>query len=119
MMPRKIKFYRTRDDKCPIENFLDSLPGKAAQKIIWVLKLIEELEIIPALYLKKLAGTDELWECRIKQGSNIYRLFAFFIGREVWLTHGFVKKTQKTPANEIARAQKYRQDYFNRIGRSS
>ena len=40
---REIEFYRTDMGKCPIEEFLDSLSGKQAQKIAWVLQLIEEL----------------------------------------------------------------------------
>lgn len=96
---------------------MDSLPGKEAQKVTWVLQLVEELEIVPALYFKKLADMDELWECRVKLGSNIYRLLAFFMGREVVLTHGFAKKTQKTPAGEIDRARRYRTEYLLRMGK--
>jgi len=32
----------------------------------------------------------------------------------VILTHGFVKKTQKTPQQEIERAEAYRRDYLKR-----
>jgi phage-related protein len=117
MLFRTIKFYRTRDHKCPVEDFLDSLPSKAAQKIAWILRLIEELEIVPTSYLKKLADTDGLWECRVKLGSNIYRIFAFFLANDVWLTNGFIKKSQKTPAREIERAQKYYRDHLFRIRR--
>lgn len=113
---RKVIFYRTVNDKCPVEEFLDSLPGKVAQKIVWVLKLLEDLDVIPAIYFSKMSGTVNIWECRIKQGSNIYRIFAFWKGNEIILTHGFIKKTQKTPHNEIEKAENYKKDYLNRIG---
>jgi DNA-binding HxlR family transcriptional regulator len=45
---REIIFYRTDSDKCPIEEFLDSLSGKQAQKVLWVLSLIQELDIVPS-----------------------------------------------------------------------
>jgi phage-related protein len=90
------------------------LPGKVAQKIVWVLKLLEDLEIVPSSYFKKLVGTEEIWECRIQFGSNTYRIFCFFIDSSVILTHGFVKKSQKTPAGEIERAEAYRRDFFKR-----
>jgi phage-related protein len=90
------------------------LPGKVAQKIVWVLKLLEDLEIVPSSYFKKLVGTEEIWECRIQFGSNTYRIFCFFIDNSVILTHGFVKKSQKTPAGEIERAEAYRRDFFKR-----
>ena len=113
-MNRTVIFYRTADGKCPLQEFIDSLPGKVAQKIVWVLKLLEDLEIVPSSYFKKLVGTEEIWECRIQFGSNTYRIFCFFIDNSVILTHGFVKKSQKTPAGEIERAEAYRRDFFKR-----
>jgi phage-related protein len=114
-MSRDIVFYRTADGKCPIQDFLDSLPGKAAQKITWVLQLIEDLEIVPAAYLKKLTGSDEIWECRIQHGSNTYRIFCFYEGGAVAvLTHGIVKKSMKIPRREIEKAELYRKDFLNR-----
>ena len=114
-MSRTIIFYRTADNKCPIEEFLDSLSGKAAQKVTWVLSLIEDLDIIPAIYLKKLIGTEEIWECRIQLASNAYRIFCFFENNSVVvLTHGLIKKTQKTPKQEIEKAEAYRKDYLKR-----
>jgi phage-related protein len=111
---RTVIFYRTVDGKCPAQEFIDSLPGKVAQKIVWVLKLLEDLEIVPSSYFKKLVGTEEIWECRIQFGSNTYRIFCFFIDNSVILTHGFVKKSQKTPAGEIERAEAYRRDFLKR-----
>jgi len=114
-MIREVQFYKTVDGKCPTEEFLDSLSGKVAQKVIWVLKLFEDIDIIPKKYFKKLSGTDGLWECRIKQGSNIYRIFAFFNKNNLVLTHGIIKKSQRTPRKDIEKAQRYKDDYFNRI----
>ncbi len=95
--------------------FLDSLPGKVAQKVTWVLSLLEELDIVPSIYFKKLVGTKEIWECRIKFGSDLYRIFCFFTGNLVIvLTHGFIKKTQKIPISEIKKAESYREDFIRR-----
>jgi len=114
---REVLFYKSANQKCPVREFLDSLPSKAAQKVTWTLSLLEDLEIIPAHYFSKMSGTDEIWECRAKLGSNIYRVFAFWGKNKIILTHGFVKKTQKTPKNEIERAESYKRDYFERKGR--
>lgn len=97
-----------------MQEFLDSLPGKVAQKIVWVLTLLEDMDIVPASYFKKLAGTEGIWECRIQFGSNAYRVFCFFLNNSVVLTHGFVKKSQKTPAREIEKAEAYRRDFLKR-----
>jgi phage-related protein len=114
-MGRSIIFYKTSDGKCPIEDFFDSLPGKVAQKITWVLRLIEDLEIVPVTYFKKLTGSEEIWECQIQQGSNVYRIFSFFDeGAVVVLTHGIEKKSMKTPKREIERAELFRKDFLRR-----
>ena len=114
-MNRTVIFYKTSDGKCPAQDFLDSLPGKAAQKVTWVLRLLEDMNIVPSSYFKKLLGTQEIWECRIQLGSNAYRILCFFTENSVVvLTHGFVKKTQKTPKAEIEKAETYRKDFLKR-----
>jgi len=47
---KKIIFYRLSSGRSPVEEFLDSLSGKQAQKIVWVLELIEALDYIPSNY---------------------------------------------------------------------
>ena len=114
-MGKTVIFYRTYEGKCPVQDFLDSLPGKVAQKVAWVLSLLEDLEVVPSTYFKKLVGTEEIWECRIQFASNAYRIFCFFEGNSVViLTQGFAKKTLKTPQQEIERAEAYRRDYLKR-----
>ena len=55
-MGKTVVFYRTADGKCPIQDFLDSLPAKPARKVTWVLKLLEDLDVVPSSYFKKLKG---------------------------------------------------------------
>lgn len=110
---RTINFYRTRSGRCPVEEFLDALTSKHAQKVAWVLQLIEELEVVPTQYFKKLVNTEDIWEVRIQQGGNIFRLLGFFDGATlIILTQGFAKKSQKTPLDEIRLAESRKRDYF-------
>ncbi|GAK59396.1 hypothetical protein U27_06380 [Candidatus Vecturithrix granuli] len=112
---RKINFYRDRLGYCPVEEFLDRLNAKQAQKVAWVLRLIEEQEIIPSTYLKKLVNTDEIWEVRVQFGNDIFRLLGFFEDRNlIILAHAFQKKSQKTPKNDIHIAEIRRQEYLRR-----
>jgi phage-related protein len=111
----EIEFFKTNQGKCPVEDFLDSLSAKVAQKVTWVLNIIEEGEIIPTKFFKKLPGTDGIWECRVEFNSEIYRIFGFYgKGKTLVLTHGFQKKSQKTPFNEIEKAQIYKKEYERR-----
>ena len=115
-MKREIILYTTKSGKCPVKDFLDSLSKKVFQKISWVLTLITEVERIPVTYFKKLKDSDDIWECRIKFGSDIYRLFCFFRdGSIIVLTHGIIKKSQKTPSNEIKQAEQYKRDFERRF----
>jgi len=113
--PRSIIFYTTETGRRPVEELLDSLKSKEAQKILWVLKLIQELDRVPAQYFKKLSGSDQIWECRVRTESKAIRIFDFFVnGDTLVLTHGYAKKSQRTDAKEIKLAEKYRSDYLTR-----
>jgi phage-related protein len=112
---RTVNFYRLPNDNSPVEEFLDSLTGKQAQKVLWVLQLIEELDGIPRQYFKKLVDSEGIWEVRIQFGNDIFRLLSFFDGGTLLiLTNGFAKKTQKTPTQEIALAVRRKEDYLSR-----
>ena len=112
---RGIHFYRTESDFCPVEEFLDSLTAKQAQKAAWVMQLIEEIDLVPVQYFKKLVNTDDIWEVWIQVGNNIFRILGFLDDeRLVVLNHAFQKKTQKTPKKEIKIAEKRKKDYLSR-----
>jgi phage-related protein len=112
---KTVNFYTTEEGKTPVIEFLNSLTAKQAQKVAWVLQLVEELDVIPTSYLKKLVNTEDIWEVRVQAGNNIFRLLGFFDGDNlVILDHGFQKKTQKTPTKEIKLAEKRRKDYLRR-----
>jgi phage-related protein len=106
---RTIIFYKDY-----FEEFFVQQREKVKAKIIWTLELIEELERVPETYLKHLENTDGLYEIRVQQGSDIFRIFCFFDqGQLIILTNGFQKKTQKTPKKEIEKAIKIKTEYEN------
>lgn len=116
---RIIEFYQTASGTRPVEEFLDSVSDQQAQKVAWVLRLVERLDRVPEQYLKKLTGTDQLWEIRIQAGGKSYRLLGFFDGPLLLiLTSGFVKKQQRTPRQEIELAQRRRTEYLDRKGKT-
>ena len=110
---KSILFYKTNSGRCPIEIFLDSLSVSVAKKVVWVLKIVEEMDIVPKQYFKKLVNTDEIWEVRVQAGSQTVRLLGFFAeGKLIILTNGFYKKTQKTPLKEIKIAETRKKEYL-------
>ena len=87
---------------------------KVQDKITWTIELIEQLEKIPETYLKHIDNTEGLYEIRVKQGSDIFRIFCFFDkGKLIIITNGFQKKEQKTPKKEIEKALKIKKEYEN------
>lgn len=95
------------------EEFLLEQPGKVQDKIFKIIEAIETLERVPSNYLKSMEGTNGLYEARIQLASNIWRVFCFFDnGKLVILLNGFQKKTQKTPKNEIEKALRLMNQYY-------
>ncbi|MBQ9361809.1 MAG: type II toxin-antitoxin system RelE/ParE family toxin [Bacteroidaceae bacterium] len=99
------------------DSFIKGLPHAAAKKIDSNIKRVADGEKNAELF-KKLEGT-EIWEFRTLFNKVKYRLFAFWDTEEETLviaTHGIIKKTQKTPAKEITKAERIRQEYFKSKG---
>ena len=93
--------------------FVRSLPQKVQEKITYNYWKIER-GVMDRKLFKKLEGTD-IWEFRTLFDGNCYRLFSFWDTETDTLivaTHGIVKKTQKTPPKEIAKAEELRKRYF-------
>lgn len=93
--------------------FLNSLDEKAKAKIMY--NINKSKYVIDKELFKKLETTD-IWEFRTLYNGIAYRLFAFWdTDKEalVLTTHEFIKKTQKTPNKEIAKAEEIREQYFN------
>lgn len=94
--------------------FLESLDDKTREKIYYNMKKSQFL--FDKEHFKKL--NDFIWEFRTLYKNKTYRLFAFWNkvdGKETFViaTHGILKKTQKTPAKEIMKAEAIRRQYLN------
>ena len=109
-----IKFYDLVDGTKPAKGFVLELPKKMRAKMYRVIDMLEENgSDLREPYSKHL--NDGIFELRAQIGSDISRVLYFFmVGKKAVLTHGFTKKTQKTPPSEIDRAKKYRAEYMNR-----
>ena len=93
--------------------FYQKQEEKVKQKIQYVFELIKQVDQVPEKFLKHLSGTSGLYEIRIENKSNIYRIFCCFDkGKLIVLFNGFQKKTQKTPNNELEKALRLMDEYF-------
>ena len=112
-----IEFYDTPDGKCPVKDFVRSLEPKMKAKVLRTIDLLEENGTTLRAPISSSIG-DGIFELRVKQSSDISRVFYFFfVGNKAVLTNGFIKKTQKTPKQEIELAMKYKTDYERRYSK--
>ena len=91
--------------------FIEKLTEKEREKVDYALVLLRTQDRLPAKFVKHIR--DGLYELRAEYNGNIYRVFFIFDnGNIVVLFSGFQKKTQKTPANEIEKALKIKNEYY-------
>ncbi len=109
-----VEYYEKEDGTFPAEEFILSLDSKMQAKMFRELDLLETFgNQLREPHSKPLG--DGIYEIRAKVASDITRVLYFFVvNKKIILTNGFVKKTQKTPDNEIALAKKYRKNYLER-----
>ena len=108
-----IEFYKTKAERIPVREFLDSLNPRQAANIIEAMDLLKTFGLQLREPYVKFVG-DKLYELRIKDSDGIYRVFYFAAsGKKFVMVHGFVKKTQKTPAKELAITKKRMKEYLN------
>lgn len=114
MQEFEIVFYDKPDGSEPVKEFLLSVDDKMRARLLRTIGLLAQNGTALRMpYSEHLV--DGIFEIRAKSGSNISRVLYFFvIGKKIVLTNGFVKKTQKTPKNEIELAKKYRNEFLNR-----
>ena len=91
--------------------FIKTLNDREVFKLKYILSLLETTDRMPVKFIKYIR--DGLYELRMEYESNVYRMF-FIFDKDciVVLFNGFQKKTQKTPENEINKALKIKEDYY-------
>jgi phage-related protein len=107
-----MRYFETRFLK-EADEFISGLDTKTIKKIFYNIDLVEQTND-PKL-LKKLQ--NDIWEFRTKYAGLQIRLLAFWdktgISETLVIaTHGFIKKVDKVPANEIERAVRLKEKYF-------
>ena len=95
------------------EEFYNSLPIKDRNKLRATIEMIEEAGIQAAIQLEWVKKLDsEINEIRSKVSSNIQRVLYFHVKNNQYIiTHGFTKKTPKTPIKEIERAKQIKYEF--------
>jgi phage-related protein len=94
-------------------DFIVNLPPKLQAKALRAIDLLTKFgHTLSEPHSKFLSGVDGIKELRVKQGSDICRLFYFHFEDKVYvITSGYIKKEQKTKKSEIDKAVKRMKQY--------
>ena len=103
----KFEFYTRPNGHNEFLEFYNTLPYKDRRKLMATIEMIEREGMIVAFQLELVKKLDyEIYEIRSKISSNIQRVLYFHKDNNRYIiTHGFTKKTQKTPVREIQHAK--------------
>lgn len=113
----KVEYYEKVDKTKPAEEFILSLRDKLRVKTLRDLKLLQEFGYEIREPQSSKVTKDGIFELRSKQGSDIVRVFYFFIvGKTIILTNGYQKKQEKISKKDLELAIKYKNDYMERKG---
>lgn len=111
-----IEFYKSPNGNNPVKEFLDSLDAQLLEEIN---NGIAKLKIQGANAKYPLVDNlgNKIFELRIMvnkgKGNNWIRLLYFWMpGNKIVFTHGFMKKSNKTPPGDIEIAIKRRKEYL-------
>jgi phage-related protein len=86
----------------PVRDWIKSLPAHECLSIGEDIKAVQFRWPLGMPLVKKLTG--KLWEVRTQLPTRIARVLFTVKGNQMVLLHGFIKKTQATPPQDIALA---------------
>lgn len=111
MVRWKIDYYSTPSGREPVQEFIDSLEEKTKTRVHNTFELLSEFgPILKMPHAKKVTGTP-IWELRILGEASLRFFYVARIGQSFLILHGFSKRKQKTPKQEIELALKRLREY--------
>jgi phage-related protein len=109
-----IRYYHLSNETSPVFEFIESLSEKAQAKVFRTIDLLAEYGLqLREPHVKKLTGTS-LWELRVLGEDSIRVFYIVAENSQLLMLHGFKKKSQKTPKNEIKIALNRLEEYKSR-----
>jgi phage-related protein len=102
--PLAVIFYRTLSGREPVREWLKSLSSADRKLIGEDIKTVQYGFPLGMPLVRKLQ--PQLWEVRSALPDRIARTLFTIDGQYIVLLHGFIKKTQKTPPEDLELALK-------------
>jgi len=114
IMEWTVEFYKDIRGNEPAADFIDSLSEEGQVKILRHIQLLLKYGVLlKEPYTRRVEG--KIREVRTTdQNGEIRILYFTYTGKRFILLHGFIKKTKKTPPEDIKIAQKRMDDFLRR-----
>lgn len=99
-MTWEIETYKTQSGQEVVQDFIFKMQPSTQGKLTRLLDMLENFG--PELtmpHTRPMGGG--LYELRVRGKQEVRVFYAFAVGKRIYLLHGFVKKTQTTPKNEL------------------
>jgi len=107
--PLNVVFYQTNVGNEPVRQWLKSLPAVERKAIGADILSVQYVWPVGKPLVDNLG--DGIWEIRSRLANRIARTLFAVIDEEIVLLHGFIKKQQRTPPDELALAKKRKKEY--------
>ena len=99
-----VRFYKANSGNEPVREWLHGLSIKDKKIIGRDIRIVQIDWPVEGSLVKSLGSP--LWEIRSRLDNRIARIVFIFSDGEIVLLNGFIKKTQKTPKQEIELARR-------------
>lgn len=110
----RVVFFRTGSGEEPVREWLKTLDKEDRRAIGEDIKLVQFRWPLGMPLVRKLEA--DLWEVRSRLSAGRIARTCFTVrSGEVALLHGFIKKSQKTPPQELALAQRRKRLWLSEV----
>jgi phage-related protein len=111
--PLRVVFFKTDTENEPVREWLKSLPREDCKTIGADIMTVQYAWPVGKPLVDNLG--DGVWEVRSRLDNRIARTLFAVVNQEIVLLHGFIKKSQRTPADELDLAKKRKRHYLQNL----
>jgi phage-related protein len=111
--PLNVVFYKTETGNEPVREWLKDLPKEDCKIIGSDILTVQYAWPVGKPLVDNLG--DGIWEVRSRLDNRIARTLFAMVNQEIVLLHGFIKKQQRTPQDELDLAKKRKRQYLQNL----
>jgi phage-related protein len=111
--PLKVVFFKTEAGNEPVREWLKGLSKEDCKVIGTDILTVQYAWPVGKPLVDNLG--DGIWEVRSRLDNRIARTLFAMVDQEMVLLHGFIKKQQKTPHDELELAKKRKKQYLQNL----